>query len=90
MANTKDNPQKKKRQRKKRQSEVLPLHILNEAENQFSEVVQTAIKARQSVFDNDNQYSIDDLAEYFTNTSNDLKNRILPLEKRRYLSTQVY
>jgi len=40
---------------------------------------------RKSIFEDGSQYDIDDLADYFTKTSNELKNRILPLEKRRYV-----
>ena len=76
---------KKQKQRKKRQQEVLSQELISEVENKFSNVVQNAITLRESVFGNENQYSIDDLAEYFTNSSNELKNRILPLEKRRYV-----
>ena len=77
--------QKKQRQRKKRQQEILSKEHIAQAENKYSSVIQEAISKRDSIFENDNQYSIDDLAEYFTNTSNELKNRILPLEKRRYV-----
>jgi len=84
MANANNKP-RKKRERKKRQTEVLPLHVLSEVEAKFSDAIQEAVKARQSVFENENQYSIDDLAEYFTKISSETKNRILPLEKRRYV-----
>ena len=84
MAKANDKP-RKKRERKKRQTEVLPLHLLSEVEAKFSDAIQQAVEARQSVFENENQYSIDDLAEYFTKISSETKNRILPLEKRRYV-----
>jgi DNA invertase Pin-like site-specific DNA recombinase len=76
---------KKNRTRKKRQQEILSQDVISKVENQFSAAVQKAVVLRETVFEEENQYSIDDLAEYFTNTSNELKNRILPLEKRRYV-----
>lgn len=76
---------KKQKQRKKRQQEVLSQEQIREAEDKFSKAVREAVALRESVFQNENQYSIEDLAEYFTNVGNELKNRILPLEKRRYV-----
>ena len=76
---------KKQKPRKKRQQEVLSQELISKVENKFSSVVEEAIILRNSIFETENQYSIDNLAEYFTNTSNELKNRILPLEKRRYV-----
>ena len=76
---------KKQRQRKKRQQEILSQELISEVETKYSDVVQEAITLRGTVFEKENQYSIDDLAEYFANTSTELKNRILPLEKRRYV-----
>jgi DNA invertase Pin-like site-specific DNA recombinase len=76
---------KNQRTRKKRQQEILPQALISEVENKFSEAVQKALSSRESIFESENQYSIDQLAEYFTNASNELKNRILPLEKRRYV-----
>ena len=76
---------KNQKPRTKRQQEILSQELISEVENKFSEAVQEAVALRESVFENENRYNIDDLAEYFTNTSNELKNRILPLEKRRYV-----
>jgi len=76
---------KKKRTRKKRQNIILPQEQISEVEAKFSIAIQEAIALRNETFGAENQYSIDELADYFTNTSNELKNRILPLEKRRYV-----
>lgn len=76
---------KKQKQRKKRQQEILSQELIREVENKYSNAVQEAITLRGSIFENDNQYKIDDLAEYFSNSSKELKNRILPIEKRRYV-----
>lgn len=76
---------KKQKPRKKRQQEVLSQELIRKVENKFSSVVEEAIILRNSIFETENQYSIDNLAEYFTNTSNELKNRILPSERRRYV-----
>ncbi len=76
---------KKQKPRKKRQQEVLSQELISEVESKFSSVVEKAIILRDTIFETENQYSIDNLAEYFANTSNELKNRILPLEKRRYV-----
>jgi DNA invertase Pin-like site-specific DNA recombinase len=76
---------KKKRIRKKRQNIILPQEQITEVEAKFSSAIQEAVALRNETFETENQYSIDELADYFTNTSNELKNRILPLEKRRYV-----
>ncbi len=82
----KDEPQKKKKhQRKKHHSVILPAQAIYDIEAKFSEAIQTALATRESVFGDGSEHSIEDLAQYFINTGNETKNRILPLEKRRYV-----
>lgn len=71
--------------KKKRMQEVLSKASASEAEQKFAEAIKQAAETRKTVFGKQNQYSIDDLAEYFVNASKDQKNRILPLEKRNYV-----
>jgi len=66
-------PKKKKRQRKKRQSVILPAQAIYDIEAEFSEAIQNALAIRESVFDGDSEHSIEDLAQYFINTSNETK-----------------
>lgn len=75
----------KKKERKKRQQEVLAQEVINEAEKQFSGAVEDAVAVRKSVFDKGSEYNVNDLSEYFINISKSEKNRILPLERRRYV-----
>lgn len=76
---------KKKKPRQKRQLIIAPPELLAQAEEEFAEAIQTSEAIRETVFDDGSQHSIDDLAEYFIKTSAEAKNRILPLEKRRYV-----
>jgi DNA invertase Pin-like site-specific DNA recombinase len=75
---------KSKKPRQKRVKEVLPEGLINESELILAEDVQEALANREAAFE-DNTRSIDDLAEYFATASKEAKNRILPLEKRRYV-----
>ena len=76
---------KKQKPRKKRQQEIMSPELITEAENKFSKAIQEALTLRESVFESENQHGIEDLVQYFTNTSSELRNRILPTEKRRYV-----
>jgi len=76
---------KKQKPRKKRQQEIMSQELITEAENKFSKAIQKALTLRESVFENESQHNIEDLVQYFTNTSSELRNRILPTEKRRYV-----
>jgi DNA invertase Pin-like site-specific DNA recombinase len=76
---------KKKKPRKKRLKVVASPELLAQAEQEFADAIQTAEATREHVFGRGSQHSIDDLAEYFINASKEAKNRILPLEKRRYV-----
>ena len=78
-------PRKKKRLRKKRMTTILPQDAIYDIEAEFSEAIQNALIARESVFEEGSEHSIEDLAQYFINASNETKNRILPIEKRRYV-----
>jgi DNA invertase Pin-like site-specific DNA recombinase len=71
--------------KKKRMQVVLSKASAIEVEQRFAEAIKEANETRKTVFGKQDQYSIDDLAEYFVNTSKDQKNRILPLEKRNYV-----
>ena len=71
--------------KKKRMQTVLSKASATEAEQKFADAIKEAAETRKTVFGKQNQYSIDDLAEYFVNTSKEQKNRILPLEKRNYV-----
>lgn len=75
---------KPKKQRQKRVKEFVTLEEVEKQENELAELVQKSLAIRETRFE-ENERSIDDLAEYFANTSKEAKNRILPLEKRRYV-----
>ncbi len=76
---------KKRKPRQKREKQVAPPELLAMVEEQFAEAIQSAEATRESVFSEGSQNSIDDLAEYFIKAGEETKNRILPLEKRRYV-----
>lgn len=82
---TKDEPPKNKRQRKKRLTTILPEQVFYDIEAEFSDAIQKALVYRESTFERGGEHSIEDLAQYFINTSKETKNRILPVEKRRYV-----
>ncbi|MDQ5982440.1 MAG: site-specific recombinase [Patescibacteria group bacterium] len=75
----------KKKTSKKRISEVVTAAELISAETKLRAEVDKALDARKEVFQAVSDKSIDDLAEYFKNTTEEIKNRILPLEKRNYV-----
>ncbi|MEK7059686.1 MAG: recombinase family protein, partial [Patescibacteria group bacterium] len=75
---------KPKKQRQKRVKEFLTLEEVEKQESKLAELVQKSLAIRETRLE-ENERSIDDLAEYFANTSKEAKNRILPLEKRRYV-----
>ena len=82
---SKEKPLDKKQERKKREYTVLPAEMLYDIETKFSEAIQGALAIRESVFDGSSEHSIDDLAQYFITSSKEIKNRILPIEKRQYV-----
>jgi acyl-CoA reductase-like NAD-dependent aldehyde dehydrogenase len=75
----------KKKTTKKRMSEVVTATDLIHFEAQFKDEVEQALESRKDAFQTPSDRSIDDLAEYFRNTTDEIKNRILPLEKRNYV-----
>lgn len=75
---------KTKKPRQKRVKEVLSEELIEESELSLAEAVQESLAYREQAFF-DSKRSLDDLAEYFANASKEIKNRILPLEKRRYV-----
>jgi cell division inhibitor SulA len=66
-------------------SEVVTATDLIHVEAQFKDEVEQALESRKDAFQTPSDRSIDDLAEYFRNTTDEIKNRILPLEKRNYV-----
>lgn len=76
---------KGQKKRKKREVVLVSKADLNKAENKFAESIKNATKRREKIFQIQNEYSIDDLADYVIRTNKKTKNRILPLEKRRYV-----
>ena len=55
------------------------------AEVKLRAEVDRALGVRKQVFHSTSDKSIDDLAVYFRNSTEVIKNRILPLEKRNYV-----
>lgn len=74
-----------KKIRKKRQQETRTEAEIRQVEERFSEAIKKALAFRETLFSQESEKSIDDIAEYFTATSSETKNRILPIEKRRYV-----
>lgn len=75
----------KKKTTKKRMSEVVTATEMTVVESKFQPEIEQALEKRKEAFQTPNERSIDDLAEYFKNTTDEIKNRILPLEKRNYV-----
>jgi DNA invertase Pin-like site-specific DNA recombinase len=75
---------KAKKIRQKRILEIIPAELIEESELGLTEIIQNSLAIRVEAFE-ENERTIDDLADYFTVASKELKNRILPLEKRRYV-----
>lgn len=74
-----------KKTTKKRMSEVVTATEMTVVEAKFQPEIEQALENRKEVFQAPGDRSIDDLAEYFKNTTEEIKNRILPLEKRNYV-----
>ena len=66
-------------------SEVVAATELVHVEAQFKVEIEQSLEKRKEVFRVPSERSIDDLAEYFKNTTEEIRNRILPLEKRNYV-----
>lgn len=75
----------KKKTTKKRMSEVVTATEMTVIEAKFQPEVEQALVKRKEAFQVVGDRTIDDLAEYFKNTTDEIKNRILPLEKRNYV-----
>lgn len=75
----------KKKTTKKRMSEVVTATEMTVVEAKYQPEVKQALEKRKEAFQTPNERSIDYLAEYFKNTTDEIKNRILPLEKRNYV-----
>lgn len=75
----------KKKTTKKRMSEVVTSTEMTAVEAKFQPEIEHALEKRKEAFQTPNERSIEDLAEYFKNTTDEIKNRILPLEKRNYV-----
>lgn len=75
----------KKKTTKKRMSEVVTATEMTAAETKFRPEVEQALEKRKDAFQTPSERSIEDLVEYFKNTTEEIKNRILPLEKRNYV-----
>jgi DNA invertase Pin-like site-specific DNA recombinase len=85
MANAKnDPPLKKKRERKKREVKTVSKAVISEKQIELNDRMIQSLELRDAVFEQDTQYPIDTLADYFTNIQEGAK-RILPKEKRRYV-----
>ena len=70
--------------RKKRTKEIVSIELIEKSQLTLAKTMQES-KAYRDAALMDSKRSIDDLAEYFTNSSKETKNQILPLEKRRYV-----
>ncbi len=66
-------------------SEVLSANEMEDVSSRFRAEVDAALEERNKIFQIAGEKTIDDLAEYFRNTAQGIKNRILPLEKRNYV-----
>lgn len=75
----------KKKTTKKRMSVVVTANDFMQVEAQFKAEVEQALEQRKEAFQAVGDRTIEDLAEYFKNTTEVVKNRILPLEKRNYV-----
>ncbi len=85
MANAKnDPPLKKKRERKKREVKHVSESVISAKQLELGQIMEQSLEAREVVFEQDTQYPIDTLADYFANIQEGAK-RILPKEKRRYV-----
>lgn len=74
-----------KKTSKIRVSEVATATVPIGAEVKFRTEIDRALVVRKQAFQAARDKSIDDLGEYFRNTTEVIKNRILPLEKRNYV-----
>jgi site-specific DNA recombinase len=79
-----DPPLKKKRERKKREIKTVPESVIFEKQTELGERMVQSLESRDAVFEQDTQYPIDTLADYFASLQEGAK-RILPKEKRRYV-----
>lgn len=85
MAKATDDPlKKKKRERKKREIKHVAESVISAKQLELRAKMATSLEARESVFEQDTQYPIDTLADYFTNIQEGAK-RILPKEKQRFV-----
>lgn len=85
MANANNDPSlKKKRERKKREIKTVPESVISEKHIELGEQMMQSLESRDAVFEQDTQYPIDTLADYFASLQEGAK-RILPKEKRRYV-----
>ncbi len=85
MAKAKDEPLiKKKRERKKRVITTVSGEVISAKQIELASKMGASLEARESVFEQDTQYPIDTLADYFANIQEGAK-RILPKEKQRFV-----
>src|SRR6185503_10872595 len=85
MADAKDEQLKKqKRERKKREVKTVPEAVISQKQRELGDKMMQSLESREAVFEQDSQYPIDTLADYFASLQEGAK-RILPKEKRRYV-----
>jgi DNA invertase Pin-like site-specific DNA recombinase len=85
MAKAKEEPlKKKKRERKKRIVTTVSGEVISAKQLELAHKMSTSLEARDAVFEQDTQYPIDTLADYFANIQEGAK-RILPKEKQRFV-----
>lgn len=85
MAKAKDEPlKKKKRVRKPREIKHVSETVISAKQIELSEKMVQSQESRDAAFEQDTQYSLDTLADYFASLQEGAK-RILPKEKQRFV-----